>query len=152
MNLQSEILGINLVSFGREIRIPVTEMPPLKATHRQTKQHNRDLVLRTIFANESISRAEIARVTHLTRTTVSDVVSGLLAEGLVEEVGRGESLGGKSPILLSIVADSRYLIGLNLAQDKFTGAVVNLRGEIKARVESPSTTITARTRSTSSTR
>ena len=108
-----------------------------KATHQQTKQHNRDLVLRTIFANESISRAEVARVTHLTRTTVSDVFNGLLTEGLVEEVGRGESIGGKSPILLSIVADSRYLIGLNLAQDKFTGAILNLRGEIKEMVESP---------------
>jgi N-acetylglucosamine repressor len=108
-----------------------------KATHQQTKLHNRDLVLRTIFANESISRAEVARVTHLTRTTVSDVVNGLLSEGLVEEVGRGESLGGKSPILLSIVADSRYLIGLNLAQDKFIGAIVNLRGEIKEIVEAP---------------
>lgn len=108
-----------------------------KATHQQTKQHNRDLVLRTIFANESISRAEVARVTRLTRTTVSDVVNGLLSEGLVEEVGRGESLGGKSPILLGIVADSRYLIGLNLAQDKFIGAIVNLRGEIKEMVEAP---------------
>ena len=108
-----------------------------KATHQQTKQHNRDLVLRTIFAHDSISRAEVARVTHLTRTTVSEVVNGLLTEGLVEEVGRGESIGGKSPILLSIVADSRYLIGLNLAQDKFIGAVVNLRGEIKEIVEAP---------------
>jgi N-acetylglucosamine repressor len=108
-----------------------------KATHQQTKQHNRDLVLRTIFAHDSISRAEVARVTHLTRTTVSEVVNGLLTEGLVKEVGRGESIGGKSPILLSIVADSRYLIGLNLAQDKFIGAVVNLRGEIKEIVEAP---------------
>ena len=108
-----------------------------KATHQQTKQHNRDLVLQTIFANDSISRAEVARVTHLTRTTVSEVVNGLLIEGLVEEVGRGESIGGKTPILLSIVADSRYLIGLNLAQDKFIGAVVNLRGEIKGIVEAP---------------
>jgi N-acetylglucosamine repressor len=112
-------------------------MTTKKATHQQTKQHNRDLVLRTIFAHDSISRAEVARVTRLTRTTVSDVVNGLLAEGLVEEVGRGESLGGKSPILLSIVADSRYLIGLNLAREKFTGAVVNLRGEIKEMVELP---------------
>ena len=106
-----------------------------KATHQQTKQHNRDLVLKTIFANDPISRAEIARVTHLTRTTVSDVVSGLIIEGLVDEVGRGESIGGKSPILLSVIADSRYLIGLNLAQDRFIGAVVNLRGEIKETVE-----------------
>lgn len=108
-----------------------------KATYQQTKQHNRDLVLRTIFANESISRAEVARVTSLTRTTVSDVVNGLLAEGLVEEIGLGESLGGKSPILLSIAAASRYLIGLNLGQDKFVGAIVNLRGEIKEMVETP---------------
>jgi predicted NBD/HSP70 family sugar kinase len=106
-----------------------------KATHQQTKQHNRDLVLRTIFSHESISRAEIARITNLTRTTVSDVVTGLLNEGLVEEVGLGQSIGGKSPILLSIIADSRYLIGLNLAQDKFIGAIVNLRGEIKETVE-----------------
>jgi N-acetylglucosamine repressor len=108
-----------------------------KATRQQTKQHNRDLVLRTIFGSESISRAEVARVTNLTRTTVSDVVNSLLVEGLVEEVGHGESIGGKSPILLSIVADSRYLIGLNLGQDKFIGAVVNLRGEIKEVVEAP---------------
>jgi predicted NBD/HSP70 family sugar kinase len=114
-----------------------TFMTTKKATHQQTKQHNRDLVLQTIFAHDSISRAEVARVTHLTRTTVSEVVNGLLTEGLVEEVGHGESIGGKNPILLSIVADSRYLIGLNLAQDKFIGAVVNLRGEIKELVEAP---------------
>jgi len=108
-----------------------------KATHQQTKQHNRDLVLRTIFANESISRAEVARVTNLTRATVSELVNDLLAEGLVVEAGRGESIGGKSPILLGVAADSRYLIGLNLAQDKFTGAIVNLRGEIREMVEIP---------------
>jgi predicted NBD/HSP70 family sugar kinase len=106
-----------------------------KATHQQTKQHNRDLVLRTIFAHDSVSRAEIARITHLTRTTVSDIVAGLLVEGLVREIGLGASIGGKSPILLSVEADSRFLIGLNLAQNKFIGAIVNLRGEIKEKVE-----------------
>jgi len=108
-----------------------------KATRQHTKLHNRDLVLRTIFAHDSISRADVARITHLTRTTVSEIVSGLLVEGLVEEVGRGESLGGKMPILVSVAADSRHLIGLNLAQDKFIGAIVNLRGEIKEIVEIP---------------
>jgi predicted NBD/HSP70 family sugar kinase len=108
-----------------------------KATRQHTKKHNRNLVLRTIFACDSVSRAEIARVTHLTRTTVSEIVSALLEEGLVEEVGLGESIGGKSPILLSVAADSRYLIGLNLARDKFIGAIVNLRGEIRETVEAP---------------
>ena len=92
---------------------------------------------KTIFENETISRAEIARVTKLTRTTVSDVVAGLLSEGLVKEVGFGSSIGGKPSILLSLEADSRYLIGLNLAQNKFIGAVVNLRGQIKETTEIP---------------
>ena len=110
-------------------------MTPKKATHQQTKQHNRDLVLQTIFSRDSISRAEVARVTNLTRTTVSDVVTGLIAEGLVREIGLGASIGGKSPILLSVIADARYVIGLNLAQNKFIGAIVNLKGEIKEIVE-----------------
>jgi len=112
-------------------------MASKKATHQQTKQLNRDLVLKLIFDHETISRAEVARLTKLTRATVSEIVTGLMDEGLVEEIGYGESIGGKAPILLSLVADSRNLIGLNLAKDKFVGAVVNLRGQIKEMVEFP---------------
>lgn len=49
----------------------------------------------------------------------------------MEEVGIGESIGGKPPILLSLIPDSRFMIGLNLAQEQFFGAIVNLRGEVK---------------------
>ena len=112
-------------------------MPVKKATHQQTKQHNRDLILKTLFENPQISRAEIARTTKLTRATVSDMVADLIDERLVTEVGYGSSIGGRLPVLLSLNADSRYLIGLNLAQDKFIGAIVNLRGEIKETCEAP---------------
>ncbi|HSL43091.1 MAG TPA: ROK family protein [Anaerolineales bacterium] len=112
-------------------------MSAKKATHQLTKQHNRNLVLKTIVDHETISRAAIARDTQLTRTTVSDVVSSLMSEGLVEEIGPGSSIGGKPSILLRLVADSRYLIGVNLAQNKFIGSVVNLRGEIRKTVEVP---------------
>jgi len=108
-----------------------------KATHQKTKQHNRDLVLKTIFTRQPVSRVEIARITKLTRATVSDMVNICLSEGLVEEIGFGSSTGGKSPILLGLVADSRYFIGLNLGQDKFIGAVVNLLGEMKDTIEIP---------------
>jgi glucokinase-like ROK family protein len=108
-----------------------------KATQQQTKEHNRNLVLKTIFEHAEISRAEIARITKLTRTTVSDIVADLIAEGLVAEIGIGSSIGGKSPILLSLVEDSRCVIGLNLAQDQFRGAVVNLRGRIREMVSLP---------------
>jgi N-acetylglucosamine repressor len=108
-----------------------------KATRQHTKEHNRNLVLKTIFEHDSISRADISRHTRLTRTTVSDIVADLLTEGLVSEIGVGESIGGKSPILLSLVEDSRYLIGLDLAHNQFRGAIVNLRGKIRELVTLP---------------
>jgi glucokinase-like ROK family protein len=108
-----------------------------KATRQHTKEHNRNLVLKTIFEHDSISRAEIARITSLTRTTVSDIVADLLDVNLVSEIGVGSSLGGKSPILLSLVEDSRYLIGVDLAYNQFSGAIVNLRGRIREMVSMP---------------
>ena len=48
---------------------------PTKATHQQTRVHNERLVVRTLYDLGPISRAEVARLTGLTRTTVSDVVA-----------------------------------------------------------------------------
>lgn len=110
---------------------------PAKATHAQTRQHNHRLVLRTLYDFGPISRAEVARSTGLTRTTVSDLVGDLLDDGIVEEVGRGPSSGGKAPILLSIIDDARQVIGLDLGENTFAGALVNLRGDVRRVVEQP---------------
>ncbi|MGH2428534.1 MAG: ROK family transcriptional regulator [Candidatus Limnocylindria bacterium] len=113
-------------------------MPALqKATNRQTRLINQRLVLRTIFDDSPISRAEIARRTGLTRTTISDVVEGLLESGLTEEIGPGQSTGGKAPILLRVPDEARHLIGIEVGDSLLTGAIVNLRGEIRGRVELP---------------
>ncbi|MBC7228295.1 MAG: ROK family transcriptional regulator [Thermoflexales bacterium] len=108
-----------------------------KATRQQTRAHNTRLVLRTIYEHGPLSRADIARATHLTRTTVSDVVAELMEQGLVAEVGFRPSSGGKPPILLNLVDNARYLIGLDLASDAFRGALVNLRGQIRHRISLP---------------
>ena len=112
-------------------------LPVAKATHRQTREHNQRLVLRTVYDHGPISRAEVARSTGLTRTTVSDVVGELLNEGMVEEIGRGPSSGGKAPILLGVVDDARLVIGLDLGESEFAGALVNLRGEVRREVTLP---------------
>jgi N-acetylglucosamine repressor len=103
---------------------------PAKATHSQTRRHNQQLVLRTIYDRQATSRAEVARLTGLTRTSVSKLVAELIGNGLVAEVGRGPSSGGKAPILLSVIPDSRHVIGLDLGDALFSGAVVDLRGRI----------------------
>ncbi len=108
-----------------------------KATRQQLKQQNRDLVLSIFFETDRISRAEISRITGLTRTTVSDIVADLVEAGLVEEVGVGVSVGGKSPILLSLVNSAHYMVSLDLAYNQFRGALVDLRGQIHEMVSLP---------------
>ena len=101
-----------------------------KATRQFTKQHNIHLVLKTIYQQDAISRADLARSTGLTRTTVSDIVHNLIQEDLIQEIGRGESLGGKRPVLLSLNANARLIMCLDLSQRRFAGALMNLRGEV----------------------
>ena len=110
---------------------------PTKATHQQTRVHNERLVVRTVYDLGPISRADVARQTGLTRTTVSDVVAGLLDEGVVREIGRGQSTGGKAPILLEVDQEARLVVGLDLGEEQFAGSLVNLRGEIRRTVELP---------------
>jgi predicted NBD/HSP70 family sugar kinase len=110
---------------------------PEKATHHQTRAFNQQLVLRALYDDSPLSRADLARLTGLTRTSVSDLVGSLIDDGLIEEVGRGRSSGGKSPILLRVVPDGRLLIGLDLADSQFSGAVVNLRGDILRSIQLP---------------
>ena len=106
---------------------------PTKATHRQTRRTNVRLVLRTVYELGPLSRADVARATGLTRTTVSDLVEALIADGLVVEAGTGPSTGGKAPILLRVPADARQLVGVDVDRDRLRGAVVNLHGEICSR-------------------
>ncbi|MCA9951839.1 MAG: ROK family transcriptional regulator [Anaerolineales bacterium] len=108
-----------------------------KATRQQSKKHNRRLVLRTIYQYGEISRADIARQTHLTRPTVSGIVTDLIDAELVVETGQGPSAGGKRPLLLAIAADANQLISIDLSSRVFRGAVVNLRGDILTRLEFP---------------
>ncbi len=100
-----------------------------KTTHEQTKIHNMRLILRTIYGNSTISRADVARITKLTPTTVSDLTEGLIADGLVAEVGFGVSIGGKPPTLLSVPSDARIAVGIDLGDSELRGSLINLRGE-----------------------
>jgi len=110
---------------------------PEKATHQQTRTFNQQLVLRAIYDRNETSRAELARLTGLTRTSVSALVGELLRDGLVEEAGTGPSTGGKAPIMLRVRPEGRHTIGIDLTEPYFAGALVDLRGKIIRSIRLP---------------
>ncbi|MGC8877709.1 MAG: ROK family transcriptional regulator [Anaerolineae bacterium] len=104
--------------------------PQRKATRELTKLHNRRLVFTTIYNAKQISRADIARLTDLTPTTVSGVVAELMEKRLVVEDGMATLPRGKPPAMLHVNKDAYHMLCLDLAKASFQGALVNLRGEI----------------------
>ena len=103
-----------------------------KAVPEDARRHNRSLMLQSLISDGPLSRADLARATHLTPTSTSDLVAGLLEEGLVEDLGRRESRGvGKPATLVGIVPDARHIVTVDLSADEDVhGAVVNLIGKV----------------------
>lgn len=104
-----------------------------KATHAQTRALNVNLVMRALYELGPISKADLSRLTGLTRTSIGKLVSQLEHEGFAQNVGRGPSTGGKAPTLVALVDDARHLVSLDLGERTFTAALVNLRGTIRRR-------------------
>lgn len=106
-----------------------------KATRRQVKRHNQQLVLRAIYEGVADNRAALARETSLTKPTVSTIVSDLIDVGLVEEGGRGESTssGGKRARLLNFIPTARQLIAITINTEQILGCLAYLDGAVIAR-------------------
>ena len=91
---------------------------------------NRQIVLNYVREREPISRAEIARESELQRSTVSAIVEDLKTEGLVEEVGEGESTGGRRPTLLKLRAAEPIAVGVSITPTCTTVAISDLAGRV----------------------
>lgn len=91
-------------------------------------------VLDLIRAAGRVSRAELARRSGLSRSTVSSIVQALIAANLVHEVGVGDSHGGRRPILLEFNVPSGYVIGVELAATVLTVVLADVAAGVHGRV------------------
>ena len=87
-------------------------------------------MLNYVREREPISRAEIARESALQRSTVSAIVDSLQTEGLIEEVGEGESTGGRPPTLLRLRTVGAIAIGVAVTPSRTTIATSDLAGRV----------------------
>jgi predicted NBD/HSP70 family sugar kinase len=111
----------------------------LRRTHAAHLSHIRDIneriVLNYVRDRGPISRAEIARQTALQRSTVSTIVDSLINEKLIEEIGMGQSTGGRCPTLLKLNTEGPTALGIDIAPTRTTVATCNLAGCVLERKE-----------------
>ena len=113
--------------------------PSAKSLPEHARGHKRSLVLQTLYRSGTLSRADLARSTGLTRVTISDLVADLMDENLIVEVGqRDGSRPGKPATMLDLNRGGFQIIGIDLSDYAvFRGAILDLDGVVLERAEVP---------------
>jgi predicted NBD/HSP70 family sugar kinase len=99
-------------------------------------KHSR-LILNLLWRERELSRAELARRTSLSPSTVSAIISDLLNTGLVNESRTGASSGGRRPIMLEFQDQSSFIVGIELGATHVSCVATDLRARIRASWSAP---------------
>ena len=94
-----------------------------------------NLLLRLIRAAQPISRTEIAKRLGIDKSTVTENVKPLLADGILREETLQEEGQGRRMRVLSFVSDRDYFIGVNLGVRHTQVGLTNLSGDVLEEAE-----------------
>jgi predicted NBD/HSP70 family sugar kinase len=104
-------------------------IPPL------LKDLNQRTVLETIRASAPVSRAEISRLVGISKPTVSLAIQALLDAGLVREAADAPDGPRYGAVFFEPVPEAALVLGFDLGARFLRGAVCDLRGDVRARLD-----------------
>src|SRR5215470_11479270 len=107
---------------------------------------NEQLLLNQIRQLGLCSRADLARLSGLSKPTVSLALANVERSGLVRTAGQRTGVPGRSAVLYEISPDAGFVLGLDIGHEYLRGAIADLTGEIRAKAESLCTTPSVRKR------
>jgi predicted NBD/HSP70 family sugar kinase len=101
------------------------------ASNKTPRRINRNLLFNLIRTRQPVSRADLARLSGLQRSTVSLIVEELIADRWILEGAVGHLPRGRRPTLIQL-NDQRAIIALDIHPSQTTVAVADLGGKIVA--------------------
>ena len=110
--------------------------PFLGSNINLVKTHNVQALLLTLLYEDNLSRIQLAKRTGLSNTTITNLISELIQQGLVTEE---ECIQGDPQVIRSVGRprtgvclnpDARYVVGIHIGVGIFRVALTNLRDEI----------------------
>jgi len=107
---------------------------------------NEQLLLDHIRSSGPYSRADLARVSGLSKPTVSLALANLERAGLVRLAGQRTGVPGRTALLYEVRPEAGFVLGLDIGLRYLRGAAADLAGEIRARLSVPvrATTVAGR--------
>jgi predicted NBD/HSP70 family sugar kinase len=98
---------------------------------------NEQLLLDHIRSSGPYSRADLARVSGLSKPTVSLALANLERAGLVQLAGQRTGLPGRTALLYEVRPEAGFVLGLDIGLRYLRGAVADLAGGVRARLSVP---------------
>ncbi len=93
------------------------------------RKRNEKTIL-SLINSRPISRAEIAKITGLTRAAVTIIIDELISQGYILEEPTKQATVGRQPILLSFNGQFIYAIGINIRRTSFCVGISDLNGKV----------------------
>lgn len=90
------------------------------------------LLVMLVAQQRQVSRADLARLAGLSRSTVSLRVDEILKTGLIRESGNGPSTGGRRPVVLTVNPEAGVVLAADLGATHCHVAAADLAGNILA--------------------
>ncbi len=101
------------------------------ANQSTIKHSNRGLIFEVINTMGPCSRTQIAKLTGLTKTSLTNITTEMIEEKIICEIGAADSLMGRKPVMLDISPASPCAVGININRDIVFASLTNLRGDLK---------------------
>lgn len=105
---------------------------------RLSRKFSQRAVIEAIIQSGPISRASIAKLTGLSKQTISEIIRQLECEGWVKETGRTTGHIGRSAVTYELIPDAAYIVAVDLGGTKVRVAVADLAGQVAAEEVAPS--------------
>ncbi len=88
----------------------------LRAVGPDLRRLNQSALLRLLFLEGPLDRVRLGQMTGLSSGTVTNFVASLLEDGLIIEVGREQSEGGRPRVLLGVNPDYGAVVGVDIGE------------------------------------
>jgi len=103
---------------------------PTGTNLKRGRAYNVRVVLETIRLYAPIARTDIANRTALSPQAISKIVSHLIEDEFLVEVGKQQEGPGPPSIELDINARRSFAVGIDVGRDHLTVVLANLKGEV----------------------
>lgn len=71
-------------------------------------------ILKALYFNGSLSNSKLAKLIKLSTPKINSLLVELIDDNLVQELGRGDSSGGRRPNIYGLVEDGFYVVGITI--------------------------------------